>query len=274
MKKINTIIAISILSLLAISITIVFTKLMKGEYDFNMFKLDSKMEKIDEIEKNIDEVKNINLYLLSTDVIIKESEKVSVEYFSNQKDNAKIEYNDNTISINEEELNNICVGICNVRRKVVVYLPKTYTGKLLIDTKSGDIESLIDLKNVEINTASADVDLKDIENASIRTMSGDVSTEKVNDLVVSTASGDVDVKEITNKVDIKTVSGDISIYKLEIKENSSLKTTSGDVVVHSNNSNCYVETNTTSGDVRVKKSDRKSDLELIINTTSGDIRVN
>ena len=272
--KTNAIIAIVILSLVAVSLTICFSRMLKGDIKFDMLKLNSKVEKIDSIEKELDEVEKISLDILSTDVEIKEGDKVSVEYYSNQEENASIEYNNKTISISENSSNSRCVGICNVRRKIIITLSKDYKGELLIEAKSGDIESLIDLENARIYTMSGDVDLKNVKNADIKTMSGDVEVETSDTITVNTMSGDVDVEGVTNKLAIKTSSGDITVYKLDIQKSSSINTSSGDVVVHNNNSNCYIDTNTSSGDVRVKKSDRKSDIELSIETSSGDIRVN
>ncbi len=273
-SKTNAVVAIVILSLVAISLTICFSKMLKGDMNFDMFNFNSQMEKIDSIEKELDEVNEINLDILSTDVIIKEGDKISLEYFSNQENNGKIEYDNKVISLNETSADTRCIGICNVRRKIIVYLPKEYKGELIIEAKSGDIESLIDLEKAKISTMSGDLELNNVKNAQIKTMSGDVELGSSETTIINTMSGDVDVEEVTKSLEIKTSSGDITVNKISINESSSINTSSGDVVVHNNNSNCYVDTKTSSGDVKIKKSDRKSDIVLTIETSSGDIRVN
>ena len=272
--KTSIVIAIVLLSLVAVSLTIGFSRMLKGDINFDMFNINSKMEKIDSIEKDLTDVNKISLDILSTDVEIKEGDVLLVEYYSNQETNASIEYSNKTISINEDSSNSRCIGICNVRRKIIITLPNEYNGELVIEAKSGDIKSLMDLENAEIHTMSGDIEIKNVKEADIKTMSGDVEVEVANNITVNTMSGDVDVEGATNKLSIKTTSGDISVYNLDIKKSSNITSTSGDIVVHNNNTNSYVDTKTSSGDVRVKKSDRKSDIVLTIETTSGDIRVN
>ena len=233
--------------------------LVKGNnFNFSFNFKNANMKLVDSYETEITNVNKIYFDLLSTDVEIKASkdEKILVEYHSNQEKNGKIEFKDNTITVDESISNLTCFGICNARRKIILYLPNNNV-EIEIKTKSGDIKSGINLNNLNITTVSGDVSLKEIES-----------------LDFSTTSGDIVIDKITKKFTIKTVSGDILIHTLSIDENSNINTVSGDLVVTDNAANCYIDFTTVSGDNIIKKSDRKSDVVLNIHTISGDVSVN
>ena len=195
---------------------------------------------------------------------------------SNRNNNAKVEFVDNTIKVDESEYDVSCFGICNTRRKVVIYVPNTYKGLFDLNTRSGDISSKTDLSNnsIEVETSSGDVYFSQTGAITISTKSGDIKINKIfKEGTLSSLSGDIVLDEVLKKIIISTSSGDVRIDKLEIVTNSSISTSSGDVYISNNKSNCYVETKTSSGDALINKSNRKSDLVLKINTSSGDIIV-
>lgn len=286
------------LSVICVSLIVGMIILMNNGSNFNFgFNLGPwKQEVVDSIEEDGTMIDKIEFKLYSTDVEIKKSDtdNLKIEYYSNKKEDKFIKKENNTISINEDENKIICIGICNNRRKVVVYVPNNYSGLYNINTASGDIKSEIDLleNKININTTSGDVTLKNIYLANIHTTSGSIKMNDVNEANIGSTSGDVYVKGETKKLDIKTTSGDMEINKvndslnllsisgrvkintLNIIDNSSISTTSGDVFVGNNLSNCYVEFSTITGDRYINKSDRKSDIVLKVNTISGDIRVN
>lgn len=218
----------------------------------------STQELVDSITIEKDSIKTINLLTFSTDLEIKEGkEDIKLEYYSNIENNPKIIQEENSIYLDESNYDNACFGICNMNRTLVLYIPANYDGKINITTTSGDIKSTTNIAN----------------ETDIITTSGDISLLDINDIYVETTSGDIHINKTNNKITLKTVSGDVTIKELNIKENSSIGTTSGDVRVKNNISNCYISESTTSGDVRIKKSNRKSNIELKIKTTSGDISV-
>jgi DUF4097 and DUF4098 domain-containing protein YvlB len=214
---------------------------------------------IDSKEVNGNEINKIELKLYSTDVEIKEAEddQVKIEYYSNRNEKSKIEYYNGTLRLDERD-NEPCIGICNISRRVTLYIPSEFNGTFAIDTQSGDVNSRM-IMNQKTN---------------ISTASGDVSLEEVNDISITTASGDVEINKVTDKLSISTVSGDVELETLEIEKNSTINTISGDVEISNNKSNCYVDFSSVSGDAKIRKSNRKSDLVLTVNTTSGDISVN
>lgn len=255
-------------------------KIFDKEFDFkSLLNINSSSQELVDsmtVEKN--SINTINLLTFSTDLEIKETqEDIKIEYYSNTENNPKIIKEENSIRLDESNYDNTCFGICNINRKLVLYIPANYDGKLNIVTTSGDIKATTNINirdEVDIVTGSGDVSLLDINNIFVKTTSGDIKIGEGNDTLINTTSGDVHINKVNNRIALKTVSGDVLVKELNIKENSSLTTISGDIKINNNVSNCYVNESTISGDVRIKKSNRKSNIELKIKTTSGDITVN
>ena len=299
MKSKNAIITlIVILSFLVIAIVFGIGILMNNSIDFSFgFDLGSKkMQLVETFEEDSNNIKEIEFDLYSTDVELKNNDNnnLKIEYYSNKEAANVIKKDNQKVVINEEDSKSICIGICSNHRKIIVYVPNTYTGTFNIETKSGDIKSNIEAieGEVVIKTTSGDVNLKNVTNTIITTTSGDISLEMVNkaklhttsgdvfikgessNLDIKTTSGDIEINKINNYINLNTTSGDVLINELEITDNSFIKTTSGDVKINDNISNCYIEFDSRSGDSHINKSDRKSDLVLKVDTKSGDIRVN
>ena len=281
MKSKTAIVSIVLLSIIALSLTGLFIFLLTNGKNFSFdfsFDFNSKPLSLVDSYETDPNIRLITLNLHSTDVFVKEStnEKILVEYYSNRENNARIEYTEDTIKINEEDYDLSCIGFCNSRRKVVVYVPSIYEGEYNIATKSGDITSEIDMSNSKVNVSamSGDVKLNVTSNINVSTMSGDIRIEATNDINASAMSGDMEIGSISKYAKLKTMSGDVHIRNLNIEEDSFIDTSSGDVKVDNNDSNCYIETKTSSGDTRINSSDRKSDITLKVTTSSGDISVN
>ena len=252
----NILFLIVILSFLVVVLTLFLIVLISKDYKFGFDK--NKFVLVEDLEVEVTKIDSINIYTYSTDVEFRESdEKVKIEYYSNVDENSKIVMKDNGIYLREKKNNSVCFGICNVDRKVVIYIPSKYLGDLDIKTSSGDVFSRTNVNDINIVSSSGDIKLLDVNNISLKT-----------------SSGDVEIGSVNNKFSLVTSSGDVDIESLNIGENSFIKTSSGDVDIVNNYANCYVETNTSSGDVEVNKFDRKSDIVLKINTTSGDVEVN
>ena len=286
------------LSVICVSLIVGMIILMNKDISFKLgFNLGSwKLELVDTIEEDGNNISNLDFNLYSTDVEIKESNtnNLKIEYYSNKEKDKVIKKENDKITIDEAENKIICVGICNSRKKVIVYVPSTYIGSYDIKTSSGDIKSSIDMIENEVNitSTSGDVNLKDTTNVNISTtsgsinigntnkanlyaISGDIKVKgKVNSADIKTTSGDIVVNEINKYLNFYTVSGSININTLNILDDSSISTTSGDIAIINNASNCYIEFSSISGDRRINKSDRKSDMILKVNTISGDISVN
>ena len=251
---------IIVLSLFAIGLTSVMIMVIRNSSNFNfVFSLrGSKAKLVESTEYDTDMIDGINVSTYSTDIEIRNSnDKIKIEYYSSSEKNPKIMMENRVVIIDEKEDEVSCVGICDTNRKVVIYLPTSYTGSMDFVTKSGDIDSRILLKNASINTASGDIELKE-----------------VNNITIKTVSGDIEIYSVENFINAKTTSGDIEIQNFNIEKNSILESVSGDIEISNNICNCYVDAHTVTGDIHLNKSDRRSELEVKIKTTSGDIDVN
>ena len=273
-----TLIVVLSLFTIAISGGLIFLLTRGEDFKFNFNFENANLELIESKEVENTEINKLYINVKSTDIFIKESEndKVLVEYYSNRKNNPKIELLNNTIIVDESEYDVSCVGFCNQRRKIMIFIPESYEGDLEIDTKSGDVKSTTDLSknNTKINTSSGDVTLSKTGIINVSTSSGDINLDKAKELKATTSSGDIEINTIYDKLSIETSSGDVEIEKINLKDNSNIQTSSGDVEISNNEGLCYIDVTTSSGDQKIKKSDRKSDIVLSIKTNSGDISVN
>jgi hypothetical protein len=137
-----------------------------------------------------------------------------------------------------------------------------------VRSKSADLEAYGTLGNVDVNTASGEVELRDVDGAlNVKTASGDVRAGRVaRNADVHTASGDVDLEFVGGTVRINAVSGDVRIG--EAGGDTNVTTVSGDQE-HEAVFNGGVTSQSVSGDVTVAVR-RGARVYLDCNTLSGD----
>lgn len=265
---------IIVLSILALSLISLIGYLIITKSTVN-FNFDDKTELIYEKNYLNEEINDIVIKSISSDIIFKESidNEIKVTIYGDKSDNLKVNLENNILSIDYDIKNNFCIGICSLDDKIIINIPLTYDKEININTTSGDIKG-IDLTNANLtlSSTSGDIKINNINKSNIKTTSGDVNINKTTNTTIKTTSGDVEIKDVTEKLNVKTTSGDVEIDNLILKEDSKINTTSGDVEIDKIN-NIYVDTTTKSGRVDIKNNDRKADYELKIETTSGDISV-
>ena len=266
---------IIVLSILVLGlISLMSHLLIKGNrINFN-FKKENEL--IYEEEYNVDEVNNLTINSISSDILFKEStnNEIKVIVYGDKYNDLKVELNNNLLTIDYDVETNFCIGICFTNDRLIIYIPNTYNKNIKINTTSGDVLglNLINAK-LDFKSVSGDIQINNIDEASITMTSGEVNINKINKTNIKTVSGDIEINTITEKLNIETTSGEIAIDNLTLTTDSKIKTISGDVEID-NATNIYFDTNTVSGDIKVKNNDRKADYELSIKTTSGDISVN
>lgn len=276
MNSALNIIKIVLLAFIAVVLTILLIVLLNGKIKIKGIDLYEKTELV--YENNFTEsISNLNIITTNNDVKIEEKEVEAIEVRIYDRKDAKptAEVKDNTLYIdNKDEVRiGFSFGILGNSR-IEITVPKGTTYNLKVDGTSSDIDSLINLKEVNIDTKSGDINLKDSINTIINTTSGDVKTGNVKESIYAKAtSGDFLLGNINGKLTLNTTSGDIKINSVNITKDSSIKVISGDVVISKTN-DIYIDAHAISGDVKVNTNNRKSDYELKINTTSGDIIVN
>ena len=275
MNSALNIIKIILLAFIAVALTIVLIVLLNGKIKIKGIDLYEKTELVYE-NTFTESISNLNIITTNNDVKIEEKEVEAIEVRIYDRKDAKPEayVENNTLYINNKD--EVRIGFSfgiNGSSRIVITVPKNTTYNLDVEGTSSDIDSLINLKDVNINVVSGDINLKDSLDTVIKTTSGDVELGTTNKLSINTKSGDVDINSVNSKLTIEVISGDININKVNLTKDSTIKTISGDVTIGTTN-RIYVDAHTVSGDIKVNTNDRKSDYELKINTTSGDIKVN
>lgn len=274
MNSALNIIKIILLSIIAIALVLILVFLLNGKMNIKGFTLYEKTELVYEKDFN-EEVNNLKIITTNNDVRIEESNQDSINVKVYDRKDAKPEAyveNDTLVIKNKDEVRiGFSFGI-NGSSKIVITVPKDTTYNLNIEGTSSDVDSLINLKDVNINVVSGDIKLKDSLDTTIKTTSGDVELETANKLSINTKSGDMDISSVNSKLTIEAISGDVNIGTLNLDSDSSIKVTSGDVTIDKTN-DIYVNTSVVSGDVKINNNNRHAKHELKIKTTSGDIIV-
>ena len=276
MNSALNIIKIILLSIIAIALILILIFLLNGKLNIKGFTLYEKTELIYEetFEGDINSLKVLTTY---NDVRIEEAdqEMINIKVYDRKDAKPEVYVENNTLNIVNESDKKIgfSFGIMG-NSKIVITVPKTSNYSLNVEGTSSDIDALIDLDNVKINTKSGDINLKDSITSIVKTTSGDIKLGDVSKNLEATAtSGDISVGEVNGKLVIATTSGDVSINKLNLTSNSSIKVTSGDVTIGKTN-DIYIDAKVTSGDSKINVNNRHASYELKINTKSGDIIVN
>lgn len=258
----------------------------------------------------IDSKDQININLISSDIIIKvkDQEELEIKQYSskNLEEKYLFKENNNESQINiEEEFNRkfiLAIFTPNIRYEIII--PKKYQENIDINTISGDIEFTQQntnpiYKNFKLSSTSGDILLKEnfkTNNMTLKTVSGDIDTNNIDtkELSITSTSGDItlekietknskiktisgsiEIESITGKIKTNTVSGDVDINNLLVTNNSSITTTSGDIDIKMDKtSTCIINTKTVSGDVdSINNIGKDSNLFLELKTTSGDISI-
>ena len=277
-NRVWTIIKIILLCFIAIILLGILCVLLVGGDDMNFVfgerRGNSSNLIYDEVYENVD---SIIASLKSADIEIKESDSdvISLKIYGKDVDDLNTSVNDNKLSIIEDSRASFCIGFCYTNQyKIILSVPKEKKIDLDISTASGDINvGEILMSNVKITAVSGDINMINADSVILESVSGDISCHSVGNIKVKSVSGNIDIYEVSDKLDLKTTSGDVEVEYLNIVKDSSISTVSGDVDITFNNSNCYINTNTLSGDVDIDSNNRKSDIELKVSTTSGDIEV-
>lgn len=105
------------------------------------------------------------------------------------------------------------------------------------------------------------------QNLNIKTISGDVSVQKAENAKIETTSGDIEINEV-NRLNAKSVSGEIIIKFLKSKCN--LKTTSGDIEIDNLELLDDSDITSISGDIEINKN---LGAYIKTETLSGEVNV-
>ncbi len=237
------------------------------------------------------DIKNINIESSSSDInLIKyDDSEVKVHIYGklytkdkNQKDDQIIKLNNGLLDIRETPKKYINILSFNLgvltnsnKLKIDLYIPRDYKENIIIDSSSGSIKAdNLNLKKLDINTYSGEIDLKDVsaKDISFESSSGKISADNIetDDLEMKTYSGNNDYKSINaEKVCFESSSGNMSLGTVNAKKIAG-DTYSGNIAVDK----------LTSDDVNLEASSGKITLgDVIVKkikcvTYSGDVAFN
>lgn len=240
---------------------------------------------IDEVRTfGIDQLKEVYIHTVSSDVSV----------FPTDEEDIKIHFYGRSALKSEKALPKLITNLKGNKLKIEIEYPK-----VLFSWAAADV--LLDIyiprdyrDNVIIDVVSAEVDISnlDIDNFQCKTVSGDLKVKSLDsdNLTLKTVSGDVNIMNFTGNLKADLVSGDIDVGYKFFDNNVDIKTISGKVTIDlPQNAEFYLKTNTVSGEVVAKfpitmiSFNKMNQLEgtvgtgdnsIIIDTVSGDIYIN
>ena len=241
---------------------------------------------------SINDVKNLDLDIIDSDVIIEEntaSKNMEIEYYTALERKVNIEHIGNKLSIKENK-NIVGINFFTEKRKLIIKIPKSSNIDINSVNKIGDyfIKNL-DIKSLIINSKLGDVYITNISasDADIKLATGNLNIDnlnsKNNSLKINVATGDVKLKNINDLKDIsidneigdtelssstiKDINitkklGNIEVSNLpsESSDNINLKTTTGNITLSNLTANNSITLKSTEGDIIAELSDEESNF--------------
>lgn len=243
---------------------------------------------------SIDDVKNLDLDIIDSDVTIEEnttSKNMEIEYYTALERKVNIEHIGNKLSIKENKnIVSINFNFFTEKRKLIIKIPKSSNIDINSVNKLGDyfIKNL-DIKSLIINSklgdvyitniSASDADIKlatgnlNIDNLNsknnslkINVATGNVKLNNINDLKdisVDNETGDTELSSSTIKdINITNKLGNIKVSNLpsESSDNINLKTTTGNIILSNLTANNSITLKSTEGDIIAELSDEESNF--------------
>ncbi|MDP4088647.1 MAG: DUF4097 family beta strand repeat-containing protein [Bacillota bacterium] len=250
--------------------------------------------------KDVDEI-SVNVSSADINIIPEDREDVKAVlsgYIKSSSEVAKpeltVDKSSNKLSIGIKGQNSFW-GFVNISLKMDVYIPKSYSKDLSLDSSSGEMNltEKLTLNNLICSLSSGDLTIKDTtcNKFSYDCSSGSMKADilKTQETKLDSSSGDITIKSFTGNVEGESSSGEISIAYSEFNNNVNLTARSGEINIKlPKNSEFYLDANCSSGEVDcdfpVTISGKKKDNTLTgtvvsdknkikLNTSSGDINV-
>ena len=294
-NKTLKIILIVILSTLVVGLSIFFISIMTNKnfnigYNFGSNNTSDELV-IDTEYETIYESINIKSDAGNIEVKQNNADKVKLVIYGYKK-GTKVNNTDNLLDITSKAKK--CIGFCfNTKiSQVLVYLPKTYTGKITIENNYGDVtvDKFDNLTlNAKLNAGTIKTD--SLTNGFIKNDYGDIEIsgyskkleieQAAGDIKVSTVDrikaynnyGNIEIEKVNEYLDVEEDCGDVKIDSINIKEDSKIENSLGDIKIGSTNE-INIKADTSLGDTKINNNYSNSDITLTIENSCGDIKVN
>ena len=240
---------------------------------------------------SINDVKNLDLDIIDSDVIIEEntaSKNMEIEYYTALERKVNIEHIGNKLSIKENK-NIVGINFFTEKRKLIIKIPKSSNIDINSVNKIGDyfIKNL-DIKSLIINSKLGDVYITNISasDADIKLATGNLNIDnlnsKNNSLKINVATGDVKLKNINDLKDISIDNeiGDTELSSSTIKDINITKKL-GNIEVSNLTANNSITLKSTEGDIIAELSDEESNFtnssnkkkQLFTSSNTGTVNV-
>ena len=243
---------------------------------------------------SIDDVKNLDLEIIDSDVTIEEntaSKNIEIEYYTALERKVNIEHTGNKLSIKENKnIVGINFNFFTEKRKLIIKIPKSSNIDINSENKIGDfIIKDLDIKSLMINskigdvyltnTSTSDTEIKlatgnlKIDNLKsknsslkINVATGNIKLNNINDLKdisIDNKTGDTDLSSSTIKdINITNKLGNIKVSNLpsESLDNINLKTNTGNTTLSNLTANNSITLKSIAGDIIAEINDEESNF--------------
>ena len=120
-----------------------------------------------------------------------------------------------------------------VKTSYIVYIPETYYGNITIINGFGNINIGNFVNEINVDNNSGTVTVGDVNKINIKTVSGNINIDSVDtSLTLTSSTGDIFVKSLRGNTNIDTITGEVLIKKLMILGDSYIESTSGDISIN------------------------------------------
>ena len=262
--------------------------------DENYFRIGQKGEPFEYHKNevlNLENINQINIDVVSSDVIFYESEselEVTLDCYgyTNAETVTLYTEKDGTTLKVQVKYPKLVFGNLNITESLLqIGVPAGYAENISVNSVSADIIMKDYLKNsfevFDVDTVSGDANIQctAIDSLLFNSTSGrlTVSDTTVSYVTADTTSGDLDIKNISaesRKVSINTVSGKVSISYDKLCE-TVIDTTSGDVRLSIPGGVAIdLDFDSVSGDIDGNYTSNSNGIPVSIDTVSGDLIIN
>ena len=212
-----------------------------------------------------DGIENIDVDFSSDEVkvLLNDTDEIRViEYMSKTSDKndlAKADIDNDTFKLYKEDTH-FNVGFMSYYSRVEVYLPKSFSKNLAVETTSGSIkiDNDLTLVNCDLSSSSGSIKLNslDTDKVSLKTTSGSINaSDAINskDAKFESSSGSIRLNEVAaEKIDTDTTSGSIHLDETITADTAEFESSSGSINLGEADTD-KITAETTSGSIRINK---------------------
>ncbi len=218
----KTLIFILVIGVILVAVGLIMTG---GDFEKIVNAFNSDNDYSFKEESGSEEVKDLNIKLVSGNVVfhIYDGEGYKLDYYESEYDTKKITFENSCLKIDNNVKAKFRFFNISFNSKKIsafnIYLPKTFCGKVNIQTVSGDI-TINDFNfkslNIELTSGNAKLSKVIVEgDTNINSLSGDInlSNFQTNSLIIKATSGIIDLKDTVINLDanLKSTSGRVKI---------------------------------------------------------------